>query len=273
MKGFFKTIWLTAVTLVIMTATSCSSEADYFGLDEVNETFNAERVTRASFINCSEYLTISSYDISKWSDDDFNAFSIAAYRIGVSFSKTRYTYVFEEPNGEKINISDSLYNCVIEMYERTNSFLNSSSKLDGAMTSRMKSRATESNSGIEQDCVPAAIAHMKGVNVGINEIKQTCDTLFPGWRAKGIDKEEVGDIIRKYIAVNRYYDMSFCKEGSHELPNYVVTTNIGQAHTANAFFIRKNNFNSVIFCHDYSSSSNGDIVINELELYSIYVLE
>ena len=258
---------------MIMTATSCSSDTDYFGLDDVNETYNAERTTRASFIDCSEYLTISSFDTKDWSDEDFNAFSIASYRIGVNFSKTKNMYVFEEPNGKYINISDSLYNCVIEMYERTNSFFNSSNNLNGAMVSRMKSSAMESSSGNEQDCVPAAICHMGVCAPSETEIKEVCDTLFPGWRTLGIDKEKVEGLIRRYTAVRRYYDMSFCTSGKHQLPNYVITTNIKQAHTANAFFAKKDGFNSVIFCHDYSSLSQGDIVVNELELFSIYVFE
>lgn len=269
MKGFFKTIGLTVITFVIMTATSCSSDADYFGLDDVDETFNVECTTRASFIDCSEYLTISSFDSNEWNNEDFNNFSIAAYRIGVSFSKVENKYVFEEPNGKYINISDSLYNCVIQRYERTNYFLNSSNELNGAMVSRMKSNTTETI----MDCVPAAICHMGVCAPSETEIKEICDTLFPGWRTKGIDKEEVGGLIRRYTAVRRYYDMSFCTTGQHNLPNYVITTNKGQAHTVNAFWVDKNNFNSVIHCHDFSSSSKGDMVINELELFSIYVFE
>lgn len=278
MKGFFKTIWLTAVTLVIMTATSCSSEADYFGLDEVNETFNAERVTRASFIDCAEYLTISSYDISKWSDDDFNAYDAAVERIGVSFSKTNNKYIFEEPNAEQINISDSLYNCVISMYEHSNILVNKVLVPSSVAVKRLKSSGVESlspsssMSARDNDCVPAAISNMGVGAPTYQAVIAKCDSLFENWdKAGGVPTDNVKGLIEYYTPVTEETDLFFLDSDNAIFPRCVTLLGNSGCHTVNTVRIHKKNGKYVIDYQDVSKKSKGSGSISADFLYKIFL--
>lgn len=102
-----------------------------------------------------------------------------------------------------------------------------------------------------------------------------CDELFPDWREEGgVDVNKIEMFIEQYTSVESYSNLDYWGSGEYIAPNYVTTMVLdGKTHAANAFWIDKNNYNSVIYCRDYSSSSKGDIVVNELQLHSIYVFE
>ena len=267
MKEFFKTIWLTVIAFVIITATGCSSDADYFGLDDVDETFDAERTTRASFIDCSEYLTISSFDVEKWCKDDYEAFSIAMDRIGVNFSDSQNKYIFNEPSGKYINISDSLYNCVIEMFERTNSLFASLRGLDVTMVSRMKSSTAESSSNIIMDCVPVAISNMGFNAPSREEAFRRCDEICSDWRENGFPKNLVESLVKEYAPVTTHRNLDFCPEGDTILLNNCVAQIFQGTHTLNAVSVVGG---KVIVVQDLSSSPTSYNPITEKFVYRIF---
>ncbi len=278
MKEFFKTIWLTVIAFVIMTTTSCSSDADYFGLDDVNETYNAERTTRASFIDCSEYLTISSYDISKWNDDDFNAYDAAVERIGVSFSKTKNKYVFEEPNAEKINISDSLYNCVISMHEHSNMLINKVMIPYDVAVKRVKSSNTESLSppssmtARDNDCVPAAISKMGVGAPTYQAVIARCDSLFKDWDTNGgVPTSNVRELIEYYTPVVEETDLEFLDSDDEIFPRCVTLLGSSGGHAVNAVRIHLKNGVYKIDYQDFSKSSKGNGSISADFLYKIFL--
>lgn len=266
----FRTIWLAIIAFMMITVTSCSNHEDYFGLDVENKS-NVKRTTRTSCIDCSEYLTISTYDFNQWSDKDYDAFNTAMDRIGVEFSESKFRYVFEEPSGKEINISDSLYNCVVQMFEGTNLMLDSLCNQNEGIGTRMKTRAAESSSSNSTklpDCVPVAISNM-GINApSLEDALKKCDELFPDWREKkGVPIESVKSFIEVYTPVMEYTNLEFCTtEGMESLNNCVVQI-LNGIHTLNAVSVYNG---KTIFLEDFSSSPFPQKTMTEVILHKIF---
>ena len=78
MKGFFKTIGLTVITFVIMTATSCSSDADYFGLDEFED---VQCLYSLNTYQDSNYLDMQESYFKNFTDEDWKIYIEAESRL------------------------------------------------------------------------------------------------------------------------------------------------------------------------------------------------
>ncbi len=183
-----------AMALCINLTGSCSADDDYFGLDDESYSYQ----TRAATSDTLRYLTLSTYDQEKWTDEEFATLADAAMRMGVYFSKSKNKYVFSESNGKNINVSDSLYDLVKSQFEHTNSILNAKKS---AKVRRRKTSSIETI-GVVPNCVPTAISHMGQGAPSYEDAIVACDTIDPGWLQKGgVASNKVGRIIRVFTPV------------------------------------------------------------------------
>ncbi|MBR4793904.1 MAG: hypothetical protein IK038_09610 [Bacteroidaceae bacterium] len=261
-----KMIAAMAVSVLSFTITGCSSD-DFYGFDYDEDNNIAPWNDGAERINTTDYLTISSDCTDKWTENDYKAFSLAVERIGISYSKKKQVYEFHSKSAKDINISDSLYNIVITMFEHTNKIFRSSNNKKFKNT---KSRFGEISFSIP-DCVPCAIAWMGQNAPTYSTVVARCNELFPNWLQNGgIPGDAVFSLISEYASVYYCTDMSFCNATENSLNNIVTLFIWGHlGHAVNAYKCTK--YGSVlIYYHDHSSSSQGDGVMFESEMVSIY---
>ena len=270
----FRTIWLAIIAFMMITVTSCSNHEDYFGLDVENKS-NVKRTTRTSCIDCSEYLTISAYDLKEMTEKDLETLDNAISRMGISVTESPKKYIYEASCGKEINISDSLYTTIVKMIDNTNRIFADSDILNQSKVTRMKSRAAEppsSSPSTLYDCVPAAISHMGRNAPSYEAVIKKCDELYPKWRTdKGILLSEIESLIRYYIPVSMYRDLSYFTIGSHFVPNYVTVFGF---HAVNAYRISKTPYISTNLIHYYDYSSTAKSIsgfIFEEEMTCIYI--
>lgn len=254
--------FLFLVSLVL--TTSCNND-DFWRFDNLCEDDTAFSINEG--LQTTNRLTISSLNTANWTDDDYNSFCTAVERIGITFSESEQKYLFNEKNCSRINISDSLYNKVIEMFEHTNRIIASSNKIT------RKKNGTREQGFISPDCVPAAIANMIHENAPTyDEAIARCNQLFPFWRIYGgVPIESVESFIDEYVTVTRCTSWSVDVIGDYSLPNYVMRINYG-THAVNTY-----NFNytyyagQIIYYHDYSASTHGDGALFANQMYDIFV--
>ena len=264
--NFLKRISEISIYVFLCTFTSCSSD-DFYGFDYCNDTDSALQINSIKQINTTEYLTISSECTDDWTESDYRAFSLAVERIGISYSEKKHVYEFRTNSAKEINISDSLYNIVINLFEHTNNIFRSHNNKN---FKNPKSRNCENSFSIP-DCVPSAIAWMGQDAPSYSTVVSRCDELFPNWLQNGgISGNAVFSLISEYASVYYCTDMSFCNSTENSLNNIVTLFIWGHlGHAVNAYKCTK--YGSVlIYYHDHSSSSQGDGVMFESELVSIY---
>lgn len=253
------------VTVAFFT-TNCNNDS-FWGIDSfvsAEDSYANSTLDHTLFAN---YLSVSSGDVNKWSENDFISCNAAINRLGVVFSQIDQKYIYNNVSHEEINISESLYNYIIVMIERTNTILGSAKE---SRVVRVKTRSNES-SGPLPDCVPAAVAHMGCSNApSYSEAITKCDELFPGWRVQGgINIDSIEDLIEEYIPVTEHYNLNFCPSGvSTNLPNLVM---VFAGHAVNAYRAYRLINTSVVYYRDYSSTSLGDSFILGDEMSRIYV--
>lgn len=266
MKATFYLVRLTFLaTLSLVLITSCVND-DFYGFDFSNDDDIETSISEG--LQFSNHLTISSLNTASWTEDDFASFCSAVERIGVTFSESRQKYVFGAKNGRRINVSDSLYDKVIEMFEHTNKIIASSN----SKVTRKKDRTREQGF-VSPDCVPAAIANMNHEDAPTyDEAIAKCNQLFPFWRILGgVPIDSVESFIEEYVPVTRYTIISSNTIGNQALPNYVMRFCSG-AHAVNAY-----NFNysyyagQIIYYHDYSATSHGDGSLFVSQMYDIFI--
>lgn len=265
MKTNLKLIGLLFVVSVsLVTITGCNND-DFFGLDyQYGDDID---ISVSDGLLTTNRITLSSLNTANWTEDDYLSFSTAVERIGVSFSESKQKYVFSEKNGSRINVSDSLYNKVIEMFENTNTIIASSNKI-----TRKKNLSREQG-GIIPDCVPAAIAHMNHQNAPTyDEAISRCNQLFPSWiQNGGVPINSVQSFIEEYVAVARYTSILSNTIGDHYMPNYVLRIYSG-THAVNAYNYNYSYYaGKIIYYHDYSQSSRGDGALFASQMYDMFV--
>lgn len=271
MKKTKKTVLFLLFSLLFV---SCVS--DYDGLEPNSRTLWDNHSTRALGLKYSDFLTISALEHAEWTDSDFVAISKAKERIGVSFSKEQNRYIFKNSCASEINISDSLYQSVVGLYEYTNNLLNRDYSNN---IIRIKTRTRDVTSPNYPstptdklpDCVPAAIANMGKNAPRYEDIIVLCDSLYPNWIVNnGIPYGAIKPLIERYAPVTEYHDLSFCREGVHVVPNYVM---VFEGHAVNAYKIIKGYLGNDIHYKDHSATSEGSGIIGESEMTSIYVFK
>ena len=258
LKGMYALLIAVAAVIGITIYESCSADEDFWGFDE--ECTSTEN-TRAEKMDMSEYLTLSSFNPDSWVERDLVVIGKAIQRIGVDFSKTRNRYEFQRKNGKTINISDSLYYCVVNMFEHTNNIL----KTSGTKRIKRIKMNREELPPIKYDCVPAAISHMGQYAQPYDDVVSTLDLLFHGWRNTGVSGTQIYTLFDLY-AQNNYticglYD-AFPADSVGLLESLVMTFPVDASicHAVNA--VAFNTFGDGFICYnDYSSSSQGPGII------------
>lgn len=267
-----KTKWLFTVASALLLLTSCSSNNHYFESTPTN-TPNGELFTRSASIDYSEYLDVSSGDISQWTEDDYWAASLAIERFEIIFSKEESRYNYLVPSANAINISDTLYHCIASMILRTNEMFALTSR---STVTRMKTRSGESSSPLP-DCVPAAVANMGKDAPSYSTALAKCDEMFPGWRTSGgVPTTSIESFIEVYTPVSEYNNLSYWAQYATHDVSKLVTVIWNSQHAVNTYKIsrQQNLGTSIIWYKDYSSTrtSESSFIFGN-EMNSIYVFD
>ncbi len=268
-KGMYALLVVVAAVIGITIYGSCSADGDFWGFDE--ECALTEN-TRAEKKDMSEYLTLSTYNSKEWSSKDYDILTKAIGRIGVSFSETKHCYEFNASSGKQINISDSLYNRIIGMFEYTNGIINSKTYEGKARKKMMRGEG----SIVYSNCVPMAISHMGQGAPTYATAVDTCNHYCHNWQSQGgVNSNLVGPIIRKFVLVHSYLPTQLLTYTNPTFMNYCVALIYQNGvidHAVNVTYCNPdvNNPNKrVIYYDDYCSGETGKSVYST-ELTSIY---
>lgn len=255
------------VTIAIFT-NSCSNDA-FFGLEEERNKWEEQSESiRLNNLDLSEFLTVSSLKPEEWTDSDFMAFSAATERIGVTYSETKNLYEFKASCGKDVNVSDTLYSMVLNLFGHTNMIMSS----HDTQKKHKKTNNREFFWGLP-DCGPAAVSHMGQYAPSYSTAIAKCDEMFPNWRQNwGIPRDSLGVYINKFVFVARYHNMSFCSSPITSLKNIVMFYFIQYpyGHIVNVYkYTRLGSF-GLLYYHDYSATSQGDGTLMESQMSDIY---
>lgn len=263
MKGLFKTIWVAAVAFVIMTATSCSSDTDYFGLDEL-EGSAIIPLTETD----SEYLDLDIDTITVWSNNDLRILNEAEYRMGITYDNEKREYSKKHESYLELNISKKLYNRIWDNYCYNNSILSVSS------LARVKSRNIETTDS-QYNCVPLSLSHC--CNKPYDEVVKVCSKHDSIWPNRGVDLCYVALIVADLgKCVTTYYGRSDIIDsyGDSVVPiNGMLITETGgtpQYHAVCAYKYDGSGliFNK-IFYNDYQTNKNGWVAASQAHVLFI----
>lgn len=251
-KGMYALLVAVASMIGITIYGSCSADEDFWGFDANN---TSEENTRSEVKDMSEYLTLSTYDFDLWTERDYVIIGKAIQRIGVVFSKTKNQYEFHAKGGKAINISDSLFRCVTNLFEHTNTILN----MDETMKIIRKKANREGP--ILLDCVPAALSHMGRYAPTYAQAVADCDELCEGWRDSGVCGNCLHTLMDAYTECNytfhRLYE-AFTADSVGLLESLVMKFPVSNSsyHAVNA--VAFNTFGEgFVYYNDYSSTSHG----------------
>ncbi len=262
-KGIALIAMCATLTLLI---TNCSHD-EVFGLEKPYLTEDPFSSSSLDDVLYESFLSISSKDVKKWDEKDYISCDIAINRLGVVFCHSKNKYVYNDVSYDDINISESLYNCVLTMLERTNSIIASTEK---PVFARVKTRSNES-SGPLPDCVPAAIAHMGQNAPTYNAAILKCDELFPTWRTSGgVPPASIESFIEVYTPVTEQNNLNIYPEGVTLLPKLVM---VFESHAVNATRVFRMGSSSTIHYEDHSSQSLGDSFILGSEMSMLFTFD
>ncbi|MBR5934661.1 MAG: hypothetical protein IKZ89_00750 [Bacteroidaceae bacterium] len=247
---------------------SCGND-EFFGFeDENNSWINKLEVIRQEKQDMSDYLTVSSFNPEEWSDSEFMAFSAAAERMGLRYSETKKQYEFEVCKGSDINISDTLFNVVNNLFGHSNMIMSSKD----TQKKRIKTNNREMWWKLP-NCGPAAVAHMGLCAPSYSTAIEKCNEMFPNWiQNGGIPRDSLVDYIREFVYVTRYHSMFFCHSNVVTLNNVVMffCPQYPNGHIVNVYKYIKWGSVGTLYYHDYSSTTLGDGTILESQMLDIY---
>lgn len=200
LKGMYALLVAVAAMIGVTIYGSCSTDEDFWGFDAIK---TSEENTRSELMDMSEYLTLSTYDFNKWTEEDYRIMEIAEDRMGVYYAESKNKYDIAAKNGKSINISESLYNTIQSQYELTNSILNA--KTNHKIIRRKRSNAENTPS---YNCFPIALSHMGRNAPSYATAVSECNYYWPNWSNEGVPDSMVGGIIRLHAQVYSYTDMN-----------------------------------------------------------------
>lgn len=253
---------------VLLSSTFVSCEGNgMYGIEEDLYPCSEEMESVKTRAVYTEYLSLSTYDPKKWSQEEHDTMILAAERMGISFVNN--CYVFTATSGKEVNISDSLFITVKEQFGYTNKILNEASF---KTVNRLKRGNAESS--IINDCVPRAIEHMGQGAPSFEAAVAMCDKCDPGWRGRGgVQSGYVGLIINKFT-ITGVLSSSQLPDTINFVPNNCVMLinrsggNID--HAVNVTQITTRNKKHYFSYADYSNSSTGGGTATESVLVRIF---
>lgn len=197
MKGFFKTIWLAAVTLIIMTATNCSSDADYFGLDELED---VQYLYSLNTYQDSNYLDMQESYFKNFTDEDWKIYIEAESRLSYTVFEDGQRSIVQRSGGE-VNISDRLFENIKSNIENTNKLISSNNKV---YIARSKTRNIEPEPEPEpepelegNDCVGQCIAEY--CRLDLKDVNKKICSKYPEYaNGLGIGLNDLLSVVRLF---------------------------------------------------------------------------
>ena len=266
LKGMYALLVAVAAMIGITIYGSCSADEDFWGFDEE---YASTENTRAEKMDMSEYLTLSSYDFTKWTDEDYAIIGKAIERMNITLKNERYVPLMS--SAKAINVSDSLYITIQNMYERTNKLICPVAK------SRIvrRKRIVGETSGPIYDCVPQAVAHMGAPHYAtIDQVLAKCDELFPNWHNQGgILEPYIIQLIYEFHSVMPHTNMNFCKKNKiTNLDSLVLLFHCSEnaGHAVNAYKYDPTQSNKPIYYVDYSATSYGPGILDAKDMVKIF---
>ena len=191
MKGFFKTIWLAAVTLIIMTATNCSSDADYFGLDELED---VQCLYSLNTYQDSNYLDMQESYFKNFTDEDWKIYIEAESRLSYTVFEDGQRSIVQK-SGEEVNISDRLFENIKSNVENTNKLISRNNKV---YIARSKTRNIEPEPELEvNDCVGQCIAEY--CRLDLKDVNKKICSKYPEYaNGLGIELNDLLSVVRLF---------------------------------------------------------------------------
>ena len=246
-KGMYALLVAVAAMIGITIYGSCSADEDFWGFDEE---YASTENTRAEKMDMSEYLTLSMYEPAKWDIDDHKKVKKAINRIDVQFVNNQYT--FGALRGKDINVSDSLYNYIISMFEHTNMIFSLDKKQQ-----IVRNKRNDPEISPLPNCVPAAIHNMGYKAPSYNRAVKACNKYYPHWvDSGGVPLGYVEPIIEEFTPVTVRTNMYFCPLDTVTLLRNLVLC-FG-SHAANAYKYDAVGTPRIIYYHDFSATSTGN---------------
>ena len=154
-----------------MTATNCSSDDDYFGLDELED---VQCLYSLNTYQDSNYLDMQESYFKNFTDEDWKIYIEAESRLSYTVFEDGQRSIVQKSEGE-VNISDRLFENIKSNIGNTNKLI-SSNKVYIALS---KTRNIESEPELEgNDCVGQCIAEYCRLDLKtilcINEYSFSC---------------------------------------------------------------------------------------------------
>lgn len=175
MKGLFKTIWVAAVAFVIMTATNCSSDTDYFGLDELED---VQCLYSLNTYQDSNHLDMQESYFKNFTDEDWKIYIEAESRLSYIVSEDGQRSIVQKSGGQ-VNISDRLFDNIKSNIENTNKLISCNNE---ASIARIKTLNIEPE--LEgNDCVGLCIADY--LNLDIVSVNKKIALEYPEYATGG----------------------------------------------------------------------------------------
>ena len=167
-----KMIAAMAMCVLSFTITSCSSD-DFYGFDD--------------------YGSFSSNDI--WNNstqyNDFSSLASVLRKISFYVDDNGCFHITDRYD-EKMGISKSDYDNLVNMMYYTNDLINSDKK------KRTKNNNREGGLPRTPDCFLYTLSHYGHGAPSYEQIALDCDTIFPEWRTYGVPTEAIDIILRKH---------------------------------------------------------------------------
>lgn len=163
--------------------TSCEND-DYVTFTQCSEYKTTRKTCRK--LDLSEYIDVEHYNIMEMTPDEKRSFQIAYSRLGVYVDENGLSQI-TATNATSINVSDSLFLFVCNSIEKTNNLLMKIYSTNNRKTfaRRIIGNETAPSNPPKVDCVMYTLSHVRNSSKTYEQLIQTADSLYKGWRTKG----------------------------------------------------------------------------------------
>ena len=185
---------------------SCSADGDFWGFDEE---YASTKNTRAEKTDMSEYLTLSTSDPFKYTEEDWNIIGKAIMRVTIKY-EDGLSHV-QETKGTELNMSKELFSFIKQGFEDGNKLIQEKkhglSKIKKQIV-RRKTRDVEGNIHIctGNDCVGHSIASYLGLNIEyVNNTIHAKYHDYPDSIVKYAQLEPTLNLFRPFVRQSKFF--------------------------------------------------------------------
>ena len=243
-NGMYALLVAVAAMIGITIYGSCSADEDIWGFD--NEYPSLEN-TRSEVKDMSEYLTLSTYDPTKWTYEENVIIQKALNRMTLT-SKDGLGFIQETKGGE-LNMSEELFNLIKKGFEDGNALMKESYQgtNNKKKNARRKTRDPEGNMHFctGQDCVGHSIAYYLNYDIEyVNNVIHNDLLSYPELDVPKEDLEYTLRLFHPFIRQNYFHPIDavfpYLISGIILIPN----------HAINGYCIYLNGNDHILFCYD-----------------------